>query len=237
MWDWFFLVVLLHVSFSYYFWCYPNLIHNFKKRKNVIYSSTRRCISISHRGGGGEAYENTISAFRKAINVGTDMLEMDIRSTKDGSLVVVHDENLTRLCGVDINVSDTNFSQLPKLKRIVPMDSEPNTLVEDTTCSEDERNIPLLSTVLSQLPRRIPLHVDVCGKFCCKVTKLLKDSGRLEDYVILGSTEFILCGECRRDVYIWVANSRPEFLECEKLRADGIITDYPKLLNNYWEKM
>lgn len=75
-----------------------------------------------------------------------------------------------------------------------------DTLVEDTTCSEDERNIPLLSTVLSQLPRRIPLHVDVCGKFCCKVTKLLKDSGRLEDYVILGSTEFILCGECRRDV-------------------------------------
>lgn len=54
------------------------------------------------------------------------MLEMDIRSTKDGSLVVVHDENLTRLCGVDINVSDTNFSQLPKLKRIVPMDSEPS---------------------------------------------------------------------------------------------------------------
>lgn len=49
---------------------------------------------IAHRGGGGLWPENTLYAFRQSRKMGVDVLEMDVRSSKDGVLVVVHDADL-----------------------------------------------------------------------------------------------------------------------------------------------
>lgn len=46
---------------------------------------------VAHRGGWGEAAENTLDAFASAIAVGADMIECDVRRTGDGRLVVCHD--------------------------------------------------------------------------------------------------------------------------------------------------
>jgi glycerophosphoryl diester phosphodiesterase len=51
---------------------------------------------IAHRGGRGLWPENTLYAFRKAADLGVDVLEMDIRQTADGVLVVLHDETVDR---------------------------------------------------------------------------------------------------------------------------------------------
>jgi len=51
---------------------------------------------IAHRGGGGLWPENTLYAFRQSRKMGVDVLEMDVRSSKDGVLVVVHDADLDR---------------------------------------------------------------------------------------------------------------------------------------------
>ncbi len=53
---------------------------------------------IAHRGASGKglAPENTLAAFRKAIQIGTDAIEMDVRLSKDGHVVVCHDETLDR---------------------------------------------------------------------------------------------------------------------------------------------
>ena len=51
---------------------------------------------IAHRGGRGLWPENTLHAFRKAADLGVDVLEMDIRQTADGVLVVLHDETVDR---------------------------------------------------------------------------------------------------------------------------------------------
>jgi glycerophosphoryl diester phosphodiesterase len=52
---------------------------------------------IAHRGGARLAPENTIAAFRNAIDAwGADMLEMDVRATRDGEVVVIHDETVDR---------------------------------------------------------------------------------------------------------------------------------------------
>jgi glycerophosphoryl diester phosphodiesterase len=51
---------------------------------------------IAHRGGRGLAPENTLYAFRKSSALGVDVLEMDIRQTADGALVVLHDETVDR---------------------------------------------------------------------------------------------------------------------------------------------
>ncbi len=51
---------------------------------------------IAHRGFSGAAPENTLAAFRKAIEVGSDMIELDIQFSKDGKIVILHDDTLER---------------------------------------------------------------------------------------------------------------------------------------------
>jgi glycerophosphoryl diester phosphodiesterase len=50
----------------------------------------------AHRGASGLAPENTLAAFRKALELGVDALELDLRVTRDGAVVVIHDERLDR---------------------------------------------------------------------------------------------------------------------------------------------
>ena len=49
-----------------------------------------------HRGCMGMFPENTLLGFRKAIELGVDGLEIDVHMTKDGEIVVIHDETLDR---------------------------------------------------------------------------------------------------------------------------------------------
>ena len=51
---------------------------------------------IAHRGDNTNAPENTISAFKKALDLGADGIELDVRLTKDGKLVVIHDRTVDR---------------------------------------------------------------------------------------------------------------------------------------------
>ncbi len=55
-------------------------------------------VFIAHRGASGKGHspENTISAFREAINIGVDCVECDVHSTKDGHIVVIHDNTVNR---------------------------------------------------------------------------------------------------------------------------------------------
>ena len=50
-------------------------------------------LRIGHRGAGAYAIENTLESFQKALDLGVNAVEMDIRKTKDGELVLSHDDN------------------------------------------------------------------------------------------------------------------------------------------------
>lgn len=62
---------------------------------------------IGHRGCDELKYSNTIEAFLKGIELGADMIEFDVRRTKDGVLIVYHDEDV-----FGKNISDNNFEFL-----------------------------------------------------------------------------------------------------------------------------
>jgi len=63
-----------------------------------IKPSTRKFLTIGHRGAAGEKFENSMSGFRHALNLDIDGIELDIRAHK-GELWVIHDNDLERLTG------------------------------------------------------------------------------------------------------------------------------------------
>ena len=66
----------------------------------------------AHRGASGYMPENTLCAFEKAIEMGADGIELDIQLTKDGEIVVIHDETIDRTSDVKGWVKDRFESDL-----------------------------------------------------------------------------------------------------------------------------
>ncbi|WP_320129035.1 glycerophosphodiester phosphodiesterase [uncultured Sphaerochaeta sp.] len=67
---------------------------------------------FAHRGFSGKYPENTLLAFQKAAEVGADGIEMDIHLSKDGQLMIIHDELLVRTTGKSGRVSDYTSQEL-----------------------------------------------------------------------------------------------------------------------------
>lgn len=67
---------------------------------------------FAHRGDSGKYPENTMLAFRQAVTAGADGIELDIQCTKDGVLVVIHDETIDRVTNGTGRVVDYTFAQL-----------------------------------------------------------------------------------------------------------------------------
>ena len=70
---------------------------------------------IAHRGFSGIYPENTMLAFRKAIEIGADGIELDVHLSKDGQVMIIHDEALKRTTGLDGVISDYTRAELEKI--------------------------------------------------------------------------------------------------------------------------
>ena len=72
-------------------------------------------IAIAHRGEPVGHRENTLPAFAAAVAAGADMVEIDLRRTRDGAVVVLHDQTLERLWGLDASVGDLDLADVGAL--------------------------------------------------------------------------------------------------------------------------
>jgi glycerophosphoryl diester phosphodiesterase len=75
----------------------------------------RGMLVIAHRGGSALRPENTLSAFENAAALGADVLEMDVRATADGKIVVIHDATVERTTEEVGAVAARTFESLQKL--------------------------------------------------------------------------------------------------------------------------
>ena len=71
---------------------------------------------IAHRSGPRTYPEQTVAAAREALALGADLIEIDVRFTKDKRLAVMHDPNAGRVFGVDKNVADMTADEFRTLK-------------------------------------------------------------------------------------------------------------------------
>ena len=72
--------------------------------------------NFAHRGFSGKYPENTILAFQKAIEVGADGIELDVQLTKDGEVVIIHDETIDRTTDGKGYVVDYTYEELSKFR-------------------------------------------------------------------------------------------------------------------------
>ncbi len=72
-------------------------------------------IIAGHRGYPERCPENTLASFRESIRSGCDMIETDVRVTKDGELILMHDMSLERMCAVEKNVQELTLAELREL--------------------------------------------------------------------------------------------------------------------------
>jgi glycerophosphoryl diester phosphodiesterase len=98
-------------------------------------------IAIAHRGDPVGHRENTLPAFAAALGQGADMLELDLRRTRDGAIVVLHDQSLLRLWELDASVGDLDLAEVARL-------------------GEGEVRIPTLREVFAAVPPEVELMVD-----------------------------------------------------------------------------
>lgn len=111
---------------------------------------------IGHRGASGLATENSPQALRAGLKAGADMLEFDVRLTKDKIPVVVHDSHLYRTHSEAAIISHLTLSEL-----------------RARTCAEP---IATLSEVLDEFYGHIPLNIEIKGRgTAIEIVKLLKN--------------------------------------------------------------
>lgn len=85
----------------------------------------REKVSVSaHRGGRNHGIENTLTAFRRAMSMGVDMIETDVRMTKDGYLVLMHDETVDRTTDGTGLVKELTLEEIRRLNAAVHTNSD-----------------------------------------------------------------------------------------------------------------
>ena len=85
-----------------------------------------RPLAIAHRGDPIAHRENTVAAIRSALDCGADIVEIDVKTTEDGVSVVLHDDSLRRLWGVDRDIRTMSAAEvtgigIPTLRAVLAL--------------------------------------------------------------------------------------------------------------------
>ncbi|HEX7700901.1 MAG TPA: glycerophosphodiester phosphodiesterase family protein [Kofleriaceae bacterium] len=147
----------------------------------------------AHRGASAECPENTLPAFQRAIDLGCDALEMDVHLTRDGQLIVAHDDDAMRTCGVCLAWGAMDLVDAQRL------DAGWGFLAPDGTRPFAGRGIyaPLFAEVLATY-RDVHINVDIKGERSVDaMLGLLREHGA-EDRVTIASFQTKTLVDVRR---------------------------------------
>lgn len=152
-----------------------------------------RPLVMAHRGNSAAAPENTMAAFRRALADGIDLIETDLRLTRDGVFVCLHDATLRRTGGISLAAADVTLAELKR---------------HPVACGRPEfgdERVPALPELLEILPPDVGLALEL------KTDRFLEpEVGRrlgdlLRAFGVLGRTsvlsfDFARCRAVRREV-------------------------------------
>lgn len=179
---------------------------------------------IAHRGlfnNNSDAPENSLAAFRNALEHGFGM-ELDVQLTKDGKLVVFHDFDLKRMCGVHKKLTELTYAEL-----------------EQYSLKNSTEKIPLFSDVLELVNGKVPLVVEIKVDFDYKATTEAA-AAMLSEY------KGVYCMECFNPLaLVWYRKHFPkvlrgqlsmDFFQSEDKMPQIVRFFLTNLLLNFWAK-
>ena len=100
---------------------------------------------IGHRGACGYEHENTLSSFKKALELGVDAIELDVYHLESGELVIMHDSKVNRTTNGTGFVEDFTFTELRKLD------------------AGNGQQVPTLHEVLDLVDARVQVNIELKG--------------------------------------------------------------------------
>jgi len=124
-------------------------------------------IVIGHRGAPAYEPENTLKSFRRAIELGADGIELDVRFTADGVPVVFHDEDLKRLFNMDVKLNSLTLHQIRELKI-------------------NGESIPVLEEVVREFGKKTIMFIELkeVGREE-EVVRIIRENGDIEKTLII----------------------------------------------------
>ncbi len=151
----------------------------------------RNVLIAAHRGDSRNAPENSISSIRFAINKEADFIEVDVRKTKDGVIVLNHDVNLRRVAGLPYNISDLTIAEISEI--------DIGRLFSTKFTGE---KIPTLNDVLEEVKGEARLIVEIKPhapgrEIAAEIVKLIEEHEMLDD-VYIQSFDYKILEEVRK---------------------------------------
>ncbi len=132
-------------------------------------------LKICHRGARAYEPENTLASFRRAIELGVDAIELDVRKTKDNEIVVIHNADVNKT--TDGNGPVNSFT-LEEIKKFVTGKGE---------------HIPTLEDVLDAVGKRVKILVEFKeAGIEEKVLELIRHKGLMDDVILISFHEDVL---------------------------------------------
>ncbi len=124
-------------------------------------------LCVAHRGANKLAPENTLKSFRKAIELGADMIELDVRATKDREIVVIHDADISRTSNGKGYVREYTLEELRKFD-----------------FGEGEK-IPTLKEVLELAKGKILVNIELKEPdIVPEVVKIINETGMIDQVIV-----------------------------------------------------
>lgn len=119
------------------------------KSRGYDEDARRRMHVTAHRGGASLGPENTLSCIEQGIEAGADAIEVDIHMTKDGQLIVCHDQTVDRTTNGHGSICDMTLAEIQRLK------------VVDANGDLTDEHLPTLAEVLELIDGRCQLLLEI----------------------------------------------------------------------------
>ncbi len=123
---------------------------------NPFLTPKSRPLVVGHRGVPMLHQENTLAGFRRAVSLGLDAIELDVRLTRDGRAVVFHDATTSRMTGTRAAIAELTWEEVRRL----PIRDELGTRRRALRYPQVER-IPLLAEVLAEIGTAIAINIEL----------------------------------------------------------------------------
>ena len=143
-------------------------------REQLLTCDESSVIVVAHRADWRNFPENSLEAIQSAIEMGVDMLEIDVQRTKDGVLILMHDHNLDRTTTGSGNIADTNWEDIAKLN------------LKDHQGNVTTYKVPKLEDALLACKDRIMINLDKADRYFDEVFAMLERTGTTNLIVMKG---------------------------------------------------